>query len=196
MLLDPDDEEFVKSYFWFLHPRGVMTSVGKTAYFMLARVLVKAEHDECVIFKNKDCNDCRKENLLRVTRKQISAMSPKHGPRLNGGIRMVNYKDRHGKPRQKVVAEACHNRVRKTCTFEVNKYGEMEAKLLAAGWRIENLPPDFRQRVEEDLRPDIEESPLGLDEDGMPVAVTGFDYDAVDILANTSVSYDRPQGGN
>ena len=193
ILLDVDDEEFVKSYFWFLHPRGIMASVGRKVFFLLARVLVNAEHDECVIFRNGDGNDCRKANIVKVSRKEIAARTA-HLPCRNKGIRMVNYKDRHGKPRQKIVADICVNHVRKTRTFEVVRYGEMEAKLMACGWRLEQMPDDLRQRIEEDMRPDVEDSTRGIDENGMPVAVEGFDFAAVDIaLSNSKLS--QPEGG-
>lgn len=103
ILLDIEDEEFVSSFFWFLHPRGVMTSVGRTAYFLLARVLVKAEHNECVLFRNGDSSDCRKSNLELITRSELNRRA-KHEPQMRRGIYIENYKDQHGKARSRVVA--------------------------------------------------------------------------------------------
>lgn len=180
ILLDIEDEEFVKSFFWFLHPRGVMTSVGRVAYFLLARVLVKAEHNECVLFRNGDSTDCRKANLMRVTRSEVNR-NARHDPQARRGIYIENYKDQHGKARSRVVANICIKGNRHKKTFEMNRYGEMEAKLMAAGWRLEQMPDDLRQRIEEDLRPALEPSLMGLDENGFPIAAVDFDYEALGV---------------
>jgi hypothetical protein len=179
ILLDLEDEEFVKSYFWFLHPRGVMTSVGKTAYFLLARALVKAEHNECVLFRNGDSTDCRKANLVRVTRSELNK-NARHEPNPRKGIYIENYRDQHGKARERVVANININGHRRKKTFEINRYGEMEAKLMAAGWRLNQMPDDLRQRIEEDLREDGEQMSCGLDENGTPIPICHFDFSAIE----------------
>lgn len=91
-LVDDDDYDWVSVYSWYGYKKptdkrhyvraGVYQgkdSMGKSVYhaFHLHRLIADAAEGETVTFRNRNALDCRRENLVKATRRQIRARAEK-----------------------------------------------------------------------------------------------------------------------